>query len=300
MLDRLRGMAVFAKTVETGSFRGAARALGLSPSVVSHHVAQLERQLDVLLLRRSTRKLTLTEEGRSLFEAAQAMMAAAEGGLNRLTATSRSPAGRINLACMGFLVSGPLMDDLAAFALAFPRVELSMSFSDAPVDLIGTGVDVAIRAGTLKDSSWKSKKLFEIPRKLIAAPAYASRQPNPETPRDVASWDWIQLKSRPPRVTFTGPRGEELEISFAARCTADSSDAMLQLALRGLGLAVVPALIADPALRAGRAVELLPRWRPWTPTAYAVWPANAPRSSLSARLVSFLEERGRTRERSRG
>jgi DNA-binding transcriptional LysR family regulator len=299
MLDRLRGMAVFAKTVERGSFRGAAKALGVSPSVVSHHIAQLERQLDVLLLRRSTRKLTLTDEGRTLFEAAQAMMASAEGGLNRLTATSRSPAGRIRLASMAFLVAGPLMDDLAAFALAFPRVELSMSFSDAPVDLIGNGVDVAIRAGTLKDSNWKSRKLFDIPRKLVASPGYAALRPTPSSPQDVAIWDWIRLESRPPRNAFTGPRGEEVEIAFTARCVADSSQAMLQLALRGLGLAVVPAEIADPALREGRAVEVLPPWRPITPTAFAVWPANAPRSSLAVRLVSFLEERRRARERER-
>ena len=163
-------MVVFAKTVETGSFRGAARALGLSPSVVSHHVAQLEAGLDVALLYRSTRRLTLTEPGRKFFAAAREMVAAAERGLELVAVNSENPSGHLSVAVPAALLSETLFDDLAGFAAAFPQVALTMHFSDTQVDLIREGIDVAIRAGTLKDSALKSKKLFEFPRQLVASP----------------------------------------------------------------------------------------------------------------------------------
>jgi DNA-binding transcriptional LysR family regulator len=232
----------------------------------------------------------LTNEGRVLFESAQEMIAAAESGLSRASANAGSPSGRLSVASPAALISGPLMDDLAAFAHAYPRVGLTLYFSDAPVDLIGNGIDVAIRAGSLKDSSWKSKKLFEMRRKLVAAPAYLAKKPAPATPRDLAGWDWIKLHSRPAEMSFTGPGGEVASVAFSPRMVADSAEAMFQLALRGLGLAVVPALIAQAQLQLGGVVEVLPAWRLEAPTAYAVWPANAPRSSLSARLIAFLGE----------
>src|SRR5262245_60970627 len=151
MLDHLRAMAVFARTVETGSFRGAAKALGLSPSVVSHHVAQLEARLGVALLYRSTRRLTLTSDGNKLFEAARTMLEAAEGGLDQIAERSKEPSGHLSVTAPEVFVSGRVVDGLAAFARAFPKVTLAVSFTDMPLDLIRDGIDLAIRVGALAE-----------------------------------------------------------------------------------------------------------------------------------------------------
>src|SRR5262245_34282215 len=145
-------MAVFAKVVETGSVRSAARALGLSPSVVSHHVAQLEESLNVALLYRTTRQLKLTDEGAKLVSAARDVVAAAERGIEALAMDSEDPAGQLTVAMPASLIADALFADVAAFARAFPRVSLAIRFSDVQVDIIRDGIDVALRAGTLKDS----------------------------------------------------------------------------------------------------------------------------------------------------
>jgi DNA-binding transcriptional LysR family regulator len=291
MLDQLRAMAVFAKTVEAGSFRGAARAFGLSPSVVSHHVSQLEARLGVALLYRSTRRLTLTSDGDKLFTAARTMVAAAEDGLDLMASRSREPTGHLSVTAPAVLMSGPLVDDLAVFARHFPKVSLSINFSDTPLDLIREGIDVAIRMGFLKDSSLKSKKLLDVERKLVAAPAYVAANRMPLKPKDLLGWDWIRLKSRPPRASFISHAGRRQQIEFSPRIVVDSAQSLLQLARHGLGLVMVPTFVAEPDLRRGTMVEVLSSWRLDAPGVYAVWPHNAPRSGLTMRFVAFLESR---------
>lgn len=289
VFDELRTMAIFATTVEAGSFRGAAKTLGLSASVVSHHVAQLEARLDVALLYRSTRRIALTDAGTHLFAAAKAMMSAAEEGLGVVAEISKNPVGKLSVAAPAALCASPFIDGIAAFAKKFPQVHLTMLFSDAVVNLVGEGIDVAFRAGTLVDSSLKSKKLYVLPRSLIASPEYLAKRAKARTPQDLASWDWIRLRSRPARHTFTNAAGAQRTVEVSSRLVVDSAEAMLQLALRGLGLATVPSAMAAPFIDLKHLVEVVPQWRLDAPNVYAVWPANAPASGLTLRLVSFLE-----------
>ncbi len=295
MLEHLRGLAVFARTVEAGSFRGAARSLGLSPSVISHHVAQLEASLGVVLLNRSTRKLGLTGEGARLLESAKAMVAAAQSGLDGVVLNAGNLSGRLSVAAPSALVSGPVLDDLAAFALAFPRVSLSLAFSDAPVDLISGAVDVAIRAGALKDSSLKARRLGSMPRTLVAGRDLVASRPTTKHPKDLADWPWVRLASRPAVAVFRRPGQQPVEVEFNARLTVDSAEAGLQLAARGLGLSTQPTTAVQAMLREGRVVEVLPDWPLEAPATWAVWPAQAPRLGLAMRLVDFLVERERRR-----
>jgi len=285
-------MTVFARAVETGSFRAAAAALDLSPSVVSHHVAKLEKSLDVVLLYRTTRRLTLTEDGARLYEAAREMLVVAETALSKLVRDARNPSGRLCIAAPASLLSGRLADDLAAFAFAFPRVLLTMLFSDAPVSMIDEAIDVAIRAGRLTDSALKSKRIGVLPRRLVASPKYLATRTVPDGPQDLAGWDWIRLKSRPSEATLLcGAR--KITISFSSRCVVDSGEGMRQMARRGVGIAMLPEALVTADVARGELVVVLPTWRPESPPIYALWPANAPRSGLALRLVSFLQERNR-------
>ncbi len=297
MIDELRAMAIFAKTVETGSFRGAAEELALSPSVVSHHVSQLEERLGVALLYRSTRRLSLTHDGEQLFESAKAILAAAESGLNAIAQRSAEPSGKLSVTAPAFLSRGTLIEDIAAFAHAHPKVALSINFSDVKQDLIREGIDLAIRIGALKDSTLKCKKLFDVKRKLLASPGFLADKKKPRRPEDLSGWDWIGVKMRPDTKTLTNKKGEVRQIDFTPRITVDSIDALCQLTSAGLGLATPPLFLVEQEIRAGRLIEPLPAWSVEALGVYAVWPPNAPRESLTFRFIQFLErqEKGRLR-----
>ncbi len=293
MLDLLRPMAAFARTVEAGSFRAAARDLGLSPSVVGHHVAQLEARLGVALIYRSTRRLSLTHDGEKLFVEARRMVEAAAAGLDLIAGRVAQPGGELTVTAPSVLVDGFLIEDLAAFARAYPRVRLDLSFSDMRRDLIGEGIDLAIRMGWLADSALKSRKLREMTLAVIATPGYLAGKPVPAHPADLARLDWIRLRALPPRASLTNAGGEVTEFGFEERVTADDATAIYRLAREGLGLGMVPRSLAAADLAAGILVEVLPGWRLDAPGVFAVWPPNAARRSLTMLLVEFLDKRAR-------
>ncbi|WP_137939933.1 LysR family transcriptional regulator [Chitinivorax sp. B] len=291
MLDDLRALAVFAKTVELGSFRAAAVALDLSPSVVSHHVSQLEARLGAALLYRSTRRLSLTADGESLLVSAQAMLQAAEAGLDTMAHRSVTSSGRLRLTLPAFFAHSPLLLMLADFARQFPNVTLSMQFSDVKQDLIRDGIDLAIRIGELADSGLKSRKLFVMTRVLVAAPALMACRPMPDLPDDLQHWDWIGLAMRPNHKWLVKADGQQTRIEFIPQVVVDSLAAACQLAEAGLGLATPPLFMVAEALQAGRLQNPLPDWQVPPLDVFAVWPANAPKAGLTQRLVAFLVSR---------
>ncbi len=291
MIDELRALAIFAKVTECGSFRAAANLLKLSPSVVSHHVAQLEERLGVALLYRSTRRLSLTYEGEKLFAQARAMLLAAEKGLNSIAHQASEPSGKLNLTVPALLTKSTLVKDIAAFAKDFPKVELSISFSDLQQDVIREGIDLAIRIGNLKDSALKSKKLFQMQRKLVVAPAYMTGRNVARRPQDLNQWDWIGLKMRPNTKALINQEGKTVLIEFVPRVVVDSVDGVCQLAIAGLGLATPPAFLVAEDIRHGYLVEPLPSWQADSLPVYAVWPSNVTKESLTFRLRTFLEMR---------
>lgn len=292
MIDELRAIAIFAKTVDAGSFRLAAKGLNLSPSVVSHHIAQLEERLGVTLLYRSTRHLSLTKEGNELFAHAKEMLLAAETGLNAITQQASEPSGRLNITLPSFFTKSNLVKDIAAFAKAFPKVELLLNFTDVKQDLIRDAIDLAIRIGDLEDSALKAKKLFDMPRKLVVAPAYMECRKKPHKPQDLLDWDWIGFKMRPHRRTLIHQSSKSIELEFHPRIVADSVEAVSQLAIEGLGLATPPAFLVETALKQKDLIEPLLNWTVSSLAVFAVWPPNASKNSLTFRLIHFLVNKG--------
>ena len=193
MLNHLRAIYIFVKAVELGSFRATAKALSLSPSVVSYQISRLEKDLEVALLYRSTRRLSLTSEGRELYELMAALVAGAERGVDQLTAALSEPVGRLQVTLAASFSRENITRQIAAFARQHPRVEMSVRFSDEQKDLIADGIDLAIRSGPIADSSLQARKLFSLERILVASPRYLARMPRAEQPDDLADWDWIWL-----------------------------------------------------------------------------------------------------------
>lgn len=291
MIDELRALAIFAKTVEAGSFRTGAKELKLSPSVVSHHISQLEERLGATLLYRSTRHLSLTQDGEQLFLAAKAMVEAAESGLNTIMHQSPEPSGKLVVTIPAALTRSALVKDLIDFAKTFPKIGLSISFTDLQEDLIRQGIDLAIRIGDLQNNTLKAKKLSEMKRTLIVAPSYLKGRKNPKKPQELMDLDWIGLKTRPDQRTLVNSAGKSFEINFKPRIVVDSLDAVREFAIAGLGLATPPTFLVEEDICQGLLVEPLPEWGIESLGVYAVWPPNASKESLTFRLIDFLEMR---------
>jgi DNA-binding transcriptional LysR family regulator len=291
MIDELRALAVFAKVVELGSFRAAARALSLSPSVVSHHVSALEGRLALPLLYRSTRRLALTPHGEQLVAAAREMVDAAARGLDAVGGHSHAPTGTLRVTAPAFLAETSYTTHLAAFCAAHPGVRLVASFSDAPRDLLRDGFDLALRAGRLEASTHKTRKLADMRRLLVAAPRYASAREPPRVPRDLERWDFLHLSSRPAELSLTAPGKKPVVVAFEPRISVDSAAALRELAIAGAGATSLPEVTVRAEVARGRLVELLPEWRIALVGVYAVWPHNAQRSSLTLRFVAFMADR---------
>lgn len=291
MLDQLRQIAIFAKTVDHGSFRGAARALDISPSVVSHHIAQLEDQLGTALLYRSTRKLSLTEDGKRLLTEAHAMIGAAEAGLQAVADRSRDPSGMLNVTLPAVLAQSHLVDRIAAFSAAHPKIRLVLDFTDLRREIIGAGIDVAIRMGRLEDSTLKARKLYDVDRILIAALSYAEKHPQPTTPEDLLDWAWLSLSPVRLKPEFRREGYQDVRLSPKPRVDVNDAHALYQLAKAGAGLATVPAFLADADVSTGVVKKILPEWQLDPIDVFAVWPSNAPKESLTGFFLDALSKR---------
>jgi DNA-binding transcriptional LysR family regulator len=293
MIDRLRQMAIFAKIIDHGSFRGAARALRLSPSVVSHHVSQLEESLGVALIYRSTRKLTLTAEGHRLLAATHKMLEAVEGELFDLSASAQAPSGELRLTIPSVLSQSRFTDQIAAFAQAYPRIKLVLDFSDMRRALIDDGFDIAIRMGPKAKNSATSRKLFSVERKLVASATYLAGRTVPTDPREIVDWDWLVLTpAQNVPVALSKGTDTHATIKPDARIFVSDAQALYQLAKAGAGLAIVPDFLASADVGSGSMKYVLPDWDLHAIDVFADWPANAPKQGLIHLTLDALSQNG--------
>lgn len=290
MIDKLRSMAIFAAVVDQGTFRAAADHLKLAPSRVSQTVSDLEKELGVTLLYRSTRRLALTSEGQLLHTKVTQMLQAAETGLDAINLLSSQPAGGLRVTAPAFATQTGLMDSLAEFARSYPQILLKLNFSDRPRDLIKEGFDIGIRAGWLKDSELMSRTIGTARRMLVASPEYAASQPPVNHPEDLADWRWVHFSVRPERTEMTNDDGQVASVMCKYQLEVDSATALYEFAVRGLGLTVIPEHLARRAIEEQALVQILPGWSFRPLEFHAVWPDRSRRESLALIFVRFLAE----------
>ncbi len=288
MIDDLRALAIFAKVAEAGSFSAAGRALRLSTSVVSHHVKALETRHGVSLFRRSTRALSLTDEGHRLLGAARRMVDAAEEGLDAIADISAEPAGSLRLTAPAFLINSPQESAIWRFARQYPNVNITIHGSDAQINLVAEGFDMAIRLGAMSDSTLRNRKIGTFERCLVAAPSYLEAIDMPVVPKDLARCDFVLLDMLPEK--FLLQRGSEKATvqPGQSRVRVNSIGGARSAVLAGLGMQTLPLSEVGPDLDAGRLVRVLPDWSLPTLNMYAVWPPSSHLSSLIRLLLDFL------------
>lgn len=288
MIDELRAMAIFAETIKQGSFRGAAKTLKLSPSVVSYQISQLEKTLETALIYRSTRSLSLTSEGRELYQHALAMLQAAHQGLNQVTSSKESLTGSISVTLPSALIRSVLSKKIALFIRKHPLLAINLTYTDTRKALIEEGVDLAFRAGEMPDSTLLSKRVGEIKRKLVCSNEFFKQAKQPISLNDVSQLNWIKLAMLPNRRTLFNAKKQKIDIHFTSHICVNNVEAMAQLCINGAGIATPPDFLINDALRTNALIELLPEWTVEPIPLYAVWPSHIFQKSPAKKLLDFV------------
>ncbi len=291
MFDELRQIAIFAKAIDHASFRSAAEELRLSPSVVSHHISQLEDKLGVALIYRTTRQLTLTRDGERLLESARIMLDAVETGLADLRDRSNDPSGELSLTLPSVLSKSRLVDDIAAFSLRYPKIRIHMDFSDEKKSLVKDGYDLAIRLSPSRKKAANRQSLFKIGRHLVASRSYLERHGDFAKPEELNGSDWIELEPvRMLKVVLRKQGKRAIQVAPKTSLSANDALALYRLARAGAGVAIVPDFLVDEDSDAGKVEILFPDWELDHLEAFAEWPPNAPKSGIIKLLVSELSK----------
>jgi LysR family transcriptional regulator, transcriptional activator for aaeXAB operon len=192
MIHRLKSLAVFAETVREGSFRGAARRLNLTPSAVSYHVRVLEEAVGAPLLYRSTRSLSTTDVGESLYRSALDMLNAAQSGLNMASAFDKHLGGKLRVALTSALSRSYVSERIGEFAKVYSNIDLHLHYDNRENDLIGDHFDLALRIGSLEDSGLKCRHLWDMPRVLVASPKLLEGTDLVTSAKDLEKLCWIR------------------------------------------------------------------------------------------------------------
>ncbi|HEX6633841.1 MAG TPA: LysR family transcriptional regulator [Usitatibacter sp.] len=286
-------MTAFVRAVELGGFSTAARDLGLTPSAVSKLVTRLEDRLGVRLLNRTTRRLALTPEGEAYFHRSQRILSDIAEAENEVASFRAKPRGllRVNVGtAFGMHQLAPALPD---FLARNPEVQVELTVTDRVVDLIEEGADIAIRLGTLGDSSLVARKVCDLERVVCASPAYLRRHGLPRKPEDLLKHNCLSVDYAPNlrRWPFETPEGVR-HVEVAGNVSANNADALLELALLGVGVIRLSDVMVGEALREGRLVPLLADVHHSEPLPlHAVYPQGRHRAPRVAAMVDFLVER---------
>ena len=290
-LPDLEAWAIFAAVVEHRSFSAAAEAVGLSKATVSKAVSRLEAQLGVSLFHRTSRRLALTEAGRPLADHAARIVQEAQAAEETARCGAHLPAGRVRMAApmsFGLQNVAPLIAD---FLLEYPMIEIDLHLSDARVDIVAEGFDVALRIANLPDSSLRARRLCSIAAHLVAAPAYLERHGVPTHPAQFGEHRLLGYTNVAGPWRFQGKDGSETSVKASGPLSANSGTALLPALVAGLGIARLPAFIVGEALAAGEVVELLPDWAPPPVMLHLLTPPSALRPARVEALIAFLAAR---------
>jgi DNA-binding transcriptional LysR family regulator len=252
---------ILVKVVEAGSFSEASRRLKIPVSTISTRISQLERELGVALLQRTTRRLRLTEPGELYFRHASRAVAELQEAEESLASSREEVRGRIRVTSPVEMGSGALSEAVAGFLQTNPRTEIELLLTDRVIDLVAEGVDLAIRVGKLEDSSLVARRLGASRSRLFASPAYLRRNGVPREPRDLSAHVCLGFMAPTGNGTWVLDKAKaraEIPVRFA--CTANNLSAIHQVALAGLGIALLPLFLCSADLDRGALVPVLEDW----------------------------------------
>ncbi|PKH25792.1 transcriptional regulator [Enterobacterales bacterium CwR94] len=271
-MERLRGMSVFAKVVEMGSFTAAARQLQMSVSSISQTVAKLEDELQVKLLNRSTRSIGLTEAGRIYYQGCRRMLSEAQSVHEQLYALNNTPIGTLRIGSSSTMAQNVLAGMTAEMLKTYPGLSVHLVTGIPAPDLIADGLDLVIRVGALQDSSLFSKRLGSMPMVVCAAKSWLQEQGVPEKPSDIEDVYWLEYSIRPDNAfELVSPEGVVTRITPRGRFVTNDPQTLNRWLKTGAGIAYVPLMWVIDEIRAGQLEILFSRYQSDPRPVYALY-----------------------------
>jgi len=286
MLDSLRGYVVFAHVAETQSFSRAAEKLGITKSAVSKHVAQLEADLGVQLILRTTRRLSLTDAGARVFELCSRVASDIEAAREAALDARSSIAGKLRITAPNAFGRNYLMPVITEFLALHQEISIEAVLADAYVDLLGERIDMALRVGDPGDQSLISRRIARVEFFLVASPRYLEKRGTPRTPADLAQHEWIvHAPARADHITLHKGKNS-VRVPVRGRLTCNDGPSNLAAAAAGYGIIGLPDFEAAPELQTQRLVRVLPAWRIEDSALHLTFP---PRKHVLSRVRVFAE-----------
>lgn len=292
-MDRFSAMEVFVRIVETGGLSAAARTLGTTQPSVSRQLRALERRLEVQLLRRSTRAVSLTEFGRAYYEDCKRILAevdATEGNLGSMRTSLRGTLKVNTSVALGVDYIAPLA---YAFQQHHPELAVDLMLNERFVDLVEEGIDVAIRFGPIRDENLIARHLVSTRRLTVATPAYLRRHGSPSQPEDLPSHVCVAFNYAPAAEwSYHGPQGE-VRVKVTSAFRSNNGHAIRGAILAGLGIGWLPEALVHEQLKSGKLKALLPRYTMPPIEVHAVYSAARHVPMKVQAFLRYLEERFR-------
>lgn len=291
-MDLLAAYRTFQRVADTGSFSAVAREAGTTQPAISRQIAALEEYLGTRLIQRTTRRLALTEDGRDLVPHAQRVLDAAEETEAAIGRRRISPAGLVRMGCpstIGRLYVAPRIRRLLD---RYPELSVELHMSDQTTDMIAAGLDMAIRGGTVEDSSLVSRRIGSARRVVAAAPEYIAEHGRPERPEDLAQHSCLVFVSGAlggDEWQFQGRDGP-VTVRVSGRFRADNIDALREAAINGLGFARLAAWQYRDDVAAKRLVPVLKDWQPPPVPIHAVYPSRRNLAARTRAVIDFFVE----------
>lgn len=290
LYKNLQSISVFIVVADVEGFSKAAKKLGVTNSVVSHHVSKLEESLGLTLFYRTTRKITLSDQGRTLYKVAKSTITELENTISELTDDMSSPVGNLRIAMPAFMPDPSVEDKIWKFTHSYPKVTIDLEYSDLSRDLIKEQFDIAFRLGKLEDSSMRAIKLADVELLLVASPAFLDSISEINTPESISRAPFIALNQFSEVVTFNKNNESIRVITRQSRIKVDNIFAARDSAVAGLGLMALPKGLCQNALNSGQLHRVLSDWRISPIPLHALWNNHARRNSLTRKLLTFISE----------
>ncbi len=292
-MDHISRVGIFLQVAKHESFAGAARALGMTGPAISKQVQSLEERLGVKLLNRTTRQVSLTEEGQIYFARAKTALDDLEEAEQQIQELKANPAGKLKVNAPMSFGTQFLTRPIAQFAEKYPEVELDVDFSDRWVDVLGEGYDVVIRIANLEDSTLVARKLAPCPIVLCAAPKLLEKAGTPASPRSLSDYPAVVYNRHEQKEVWAylddegEKQGQVLNRAFAA----NTAEMQLAACLEGLGVALLPIFSAYDHLASGALIELFPEYKTFPERGiYAMYPQNRYLSTRTRLFIDCLSE----------
>ena len=271
-MERLKGMSIFAKVVELGSFTAASRQLHLSVSSISQIVAKLEDELQVKLLNRSTRSIGLTEAGKIYYQGCRRMLAEASQVHEQLYAFNNTPIGILRIGCSSTMAQNVLSAMTSDMLREYPGLSVNLVTGIPAPDLIANGLDLVVRVGALQDSNLFSRRLGAMPMVVCAAKSYQAQHGTPEKPGEIDNFSWLEYSVRPDNTfELVAPEGLVTRLTPQGRFVTNDSQTLIRWLKAGCGIAYVPLMWVIDEINAGEIDILFPQYHSEPRPVYALY-----------------------------